>query len=120
MPAEVAPGSARGTVVVLVEADSYARLQHEVALLGAGYQVRAFAVCPGAADVFFAAIVLTDAPSFDWLRDQALRRFPPIVVLSDDDRAGVTACLHGAAAWVPAHGQPAYLLDTVGGVLNGH
>lgn len=105
--------------MLLIEADAYARLQHEVALLAAGYHVRAFPACPGAADVHHAAVVLTDPPSFDWLREQPLRRLPPVVVLSDDDRAGVTACLHGADAWVPAHGQTEYLVDTVGGVLNG-
>jgi len=41
-----------------------------------------------------------------------------VVVVAEDERAGVKACLQGAAAWAPAQGQPDYLVDTVGGVLH--
>jgi hypothetical protein len=43
---------------------------------------------------------------------------PPLVALAGDARGGVTACLCGAAAWVPAQGDGEYLLDTIDGVLH--
>jgi hypothetical protein len=110
--------SANDTPVLLIEVDSYARHRHELALRSAGYHVRVFAACPGPADLHYAALVLADLPSYEVLRHQPTSRLPPVVVLADDDRSGVAACLHGAAAWAPAQGQPAYLVDTVGGVLH--
>lgn len=104
--------------LLLIEADSYARLEHELALRAAGYQVRAFATCPGPVDLHYASAVLTDPASFEVMQLQPARPSAPVVVLAEDDRAGVTACLRGAAAWAPAHGQPEYLVDTVGGVLH--
>jgi hypothetical protein len=118
MPTDRPEASANHTPVLLIEGDSYARLRHEVALRAAGYHVRAFTNCPGPVDFRYAALVLADPPSFEALRTQPHRRLPPVVVLSDDDRTGVTACLHGAAAWVPAQGQDDYLVDTVDGILH--
>ena len=119
MPVDRPEASAPHAPVLLIEVDSYARLRHEVALRLAGYHVRAFTECPGPVDLYYAGLVLADVPSFELLRTQSDRRLPPIVVLSDDDRAGVTACLHGAAAWAPARGLTDYLVDTVDGVLHG-
>jgi len=104
--------------VLVIEADSSARLRHEIALRAAGYQVRAFHRCPGATDLHGAAAVLADLPSFQWLGTLTTRRLPPIVVVADDTRAGVAACLQGAAAWAPTDGQIDYLVDTVEGILH--
>lgn len=106
------------TSVLLVEADLDARARHEGTLSSAGYTVMSVAACPEPHDVVSASIVLSDIPSFHWLQDQRIRRFPPIVALAHDAHAGVTACLCGAAAWVPADGDGEYLLDTVDGVLH--
>jgi len=118
MPIDRHRASAHHTPVLLIEVDSYARLQHEVALRTAGYHVRVLSACPGPADLFRAVLVLADVPSFEVLRAQSGPPLPPIVVLSDDDRAGITACLRGAAAWAPSNGQADYLVDTVDGVLH--
>ena len=84
----------------------------------AGYAVTTVAACPDSHEVLASDVVLSDIPSFHWLQDQRIRRMPPIVALAADARGGVTACLCGAAAWVPADGDGAYLLDTVDGVLH--
>ena len=118
MPIDAQEASANDTPVLLIEVDSYARLRHELALRSAGYHVRTFAACPGPVDLHWAALVLADVLSYEVLRHQPPSRLPPVVVLADDDRSGVAACLHGAAAWAPAQGQAAYLVDTVGGVLH--
>ena len=106
------------TSVLLVEADLDARSRHEATLSSAGYAVVTVAACPDSDDVQAADVVLSDIPSFHWLQDQRMRRMPPIVALAADVRGGVTACLCGAAAWVPADGDGAYLLDTLDGVIN--
>ena len=95
-----------------------ARSRHEEALNAAGYSVMTIAACPDATDLSAVDLVLSDLPSFHWLQDQRLSRLPPIVALAEDARGGVTACLCGAAAWVPADGDGGYLLDTIEGVLN--
>lgn len=121
MPVEGPKASENHSPVLLIEVESYTRLQHEVALREAGYHVRVFSACPGPVDLSYARLVVADASTFEMLHSHPSGRLPPVVVLSDDERAGVTACLQGAAAWAPAHGQPAYLVDTVGGVLHaGH
>ncbi len=118
MPIDAPDASPNHTPVLLIEVDSYARLRHEVELRDAGYNVRVFAACPGPVDLHYAAVVVADPSSFEALRHEPGRRLPPVVVVADDGRAGVTACLHGAAAWAPTRGQAAYLVDTVGGVLH--
>jgi hypothetical protein len=110
--------SAHATSVLLVEADLDARAKHEQALSLAGYAVVTVSACPEANDVLAADIVLIDVPSFHWLQDQQLGYMPPLVALAGDARGGVTACLCGAAAWVPAQGDGEYLLDTIDGVLH--
>lgn len=111
--------------MLLVEADLDARSRHEEALSAAGYSVMTATACPEAPEVFAVDLVLSDLPSFHWLQDQRhwlqdprLSRMPPVVALAADARGGVTACLCGAAAWVPADGDGAYLLDTIDGVLH--
>jgi DNA-binding response OmpR family regulator len=104
--------------VLLVEADLDARNRHEGTLSSAGYAVTTVAACPESTEVLAADVVLSDIPSFHWLQDQRIGRMPPIVALAADARGGVTACLCGAAAWVPADGDGVYLLDTVDGVLH--
>jgi len=110
--------SSAETSVLLVEADLDARTRHEGTLSSAGYAVTTVAACPEATDVLAADVVLSDIPSFHWLQNQHIATMPPIVALAADARGGVTACLCGAAAWVPADGDGGYLLDTVDGVLH--
>jgi hypothetical protein len=118
MPQGTSNTSAARTTVLLVEADLDARMRHEDALSAAGYAVMTVTACPEPADVLTADLVLSDVPSFHWLQDQNIGIMPPIVALAPDARGGVTACLCGAAAWVPADGDGGYLLDTVDGVLH--
>ena len=110
--------SDEATSILLVEADLDARSRHESTLSSAGYSVITLTACPDADEVRAADVVLSDIPSFHWLQDQRISRMPPIVALAADARGGVTACLCGAAAWVPSDGDGAYLLDTVDGVLH--
>ena len=58
------------------------------------------------------------APFLRWLHEQRLSRMPPVIALAGDVRAGVMACLCGAAAWVPSEADEGYLLDTIDGVLH--
>ena len=104
--------------LLLAEAHSDTRMRHEIALVAAGYSVIAVAACPASHEVASAALVLTDIPSFDWLHEQRLSRMPPVVALAGDARAGVMACLCGAAAWVPTEAAGGYLVDTISGVLH--
>ena len=105
-------------MLLLVEADTETRLRHEVELVAAGYAVTSIAACPASHEVVASALVLTDIPSFDWLHEQRMGRLPPIIALTDDVRAGVMACLCGAAAWVPTAADGGYLLDTIDGLLH--
>ena len=104
--------------LLLVEAHSDTRMRHEIALAAAGYSVIAVAACPASDELATALLVLADIPSFDWLHEQRLSRMPPVIALADDVRAGVMACLCGAAAWVPTEADSGYLLDTIDGVLH--
>ena len=104
--------------LLLVEAHSDTRMRHEIALVAAGYSVIAVAACPASHEIASAAAVLADIPSFDWLHEQRLSRMPPVIALAGDVRAGVMACLCGAAAWVPSEADEGYLLDTIDGVLH--
>lgn len=117
MPTVAANMSRQATVLLLIEADLDARGRHENALRSAGFTILAVAACPDPHDVDRASLVLSDVPSFHWLRDQGIHRMPPVIVLSRDEKAAVTACLCGAMDWVPAGGDDAYLLDVVAGVL---
>ena len=110
--------SVTATSVLLVEADLDARTRHESTLSSAGYSVITLAACPDSDEVHAADLVLSDIPSFHWLQDQHISQMPPVVAVAADARGGITACLCGAAAWVPADGDGAYLLDTVDGVLH--
>ena len=46
-----------------------------------------------------AAIVLSDVPPYHWLQEQQLRHLPPTISVTNDEKAGVTACFCGADAW---------------------
>lgn len=105
------------TPVLLVEADLNARSRHESVLRSAGYAVLASSACPDPGDLQGAAVLLSDVASFHWIQDQQLRQIPPTIVLTSDDKAGITACLCGADAWVPVDSDDAYLLDALDGVL---
>jgi DNA-binding response OmpR family regulator len=117
MPRGAADVSYQATVVLLIEADLNARARHEEALRSAGFTVLALAACPDQHDINRASLVLSDVPSFHWLRAQGLSRMPPVIVFSGDEKAAVTACLCGAMDWVPVAGDDEYLLDVVRGVL---
>jgi len=104
--------------LLLVEAHLDTRLRHEVALIAAGYTVTAVSACPASHEIRSADVVLSDLPSIDWLHEQRMGRLPPMIAVTDDVRAGVMACLCGAAAWVPTAGDGEYLVDTVNRVLH--
>jgi hypothetical protein len=113
-PTETSPSP---TLLLLIEADLSARSRHEKALQAAGYVVLACGACPDEDELHLAAVVLSDIASFHWLQEQNARRLPPTIVVTDDEKAGVTACLCGAAAWVPTYSDDAYLVDTLDGLL---
>lgn len=112
-----AHASPQASPVLLIEADLNARVRHEQALRAAGYPVLAFS--DPAEDTTWkdAAVLVTDVPTFHWLQARQLAHPPPMVVLTSDEKAGVTACLCGAAAWVPVDSDDAYLVDELDGVL---
>jgi hypothetical protein len=105
------------TPVLLIESDLDARERHERALRAAGYPVLAFSDPPDDDGFSHAAVLLSDVASFHWLQARQIPRLPPIIVLTSDDKAGVTACLCGAASWVPVDSDDAYLVDALTGVV---
>jgi hypothetical protein len=94
-----------------------ARERHEQALRAAGYPVLAFSDATEDMTLGDAAILVTDVPTFHWLQARQMAHRPPMIVLTSDEKAGVTACLCGAAAWVPVDSDDAYLVDELEGVL---
>ena len=109
--------SAGKTIVLLVETNSDARARHEVLLASSGYAVLSMASFPDVIEVQSCAIVIADVPSFHWLQSQAFHDVRPILVIAEDCKAGVTACLCGAADWIPSYGEPDYLLGTLAETL---
>jgi DNA-binding response OmpR family regulator len=109
--------AAQAISVLLIEADLNARARHEQALCAAGYVVLALSACPDLTDLRDTAVLLTDVPSFYWLQELQIRQLPPTIVLTGDEKAGVTACLCGADAWVPVDSEDDYLLDALQGLL---
>jgi hypothetical protein len=106
------------TVLLILELDPDARSRHEAVLDAAGYAVVALSGLPDATTIHGCGLVISDIPSFLWLQAQRFdRRLPPVVVVAADAREGVTACLAGAADWVPAAGTADYFLDTVADAL---
>jgi hypothetical protein len=108
--------------VLLVEVDPNERASHGATLASRGYAVEMADAWPSLTGVALPAILISDVQSFEALmkealRKSAVRRLPPVVVLADDPHAGVSACLSGADAWVPTHGDGAYLVDTVDGLV---
>lgn len=116
-PADASP---RGTHVILVEVDPDARTSHRVTLETRGYVVTAADAWPPVTELNLAGVLVSDLESFETLPHSQIRRFLPLVVLAGDARAGVTACLNGADAWVPTNGDEAYLVDTIDGLTNVH
>jgi hypothetical protein len=111
MEANLPEPSAAATHVLLIEADSNMRGEHASTLQHAGYIVREVAGLPAEEDIDAAELILTDAVSFEWLRDHTVDS--RVVVLTDDLKVGITACLCGATDWVPIHSPREYLLDVV-------
>jgi hypothetical protein len=112
-----ARASAHAISVLLIEADLNARARHEQALCAAGYVVLALSACPDLTDLRETAALLTDVPSFYWLQEVQVQELPPTIVLTSDEKAGVTACLCGADAWVPVDSDDDYLVDALRGLL---
>lgn len=104
-------------MVLLVETDSAARSRHEDLLSSEGYSVLSMASFPDLIEVQSCALVVADVPSFHWMQAQQLHTVRPILVVAEDPRAGITACLCGAADWIPSSGEPDYLLGTVAETL---
>lgn len=105
-PARDAP-----TRVLLIESNSATRVEHAAVLQRAGYEVREVAGLPADEELDGAELILADPVSFEWLRDHTAES--RVVVLTDDLKVGITACLCGAADWVPVHSPSEYLLDIV-------
>ncbi len=101
------------THVLLIEANPDARAAHEATLEAGGYAVTAAEVWPALNDVALPAILISDLASFRLLQGSEIRRLPPVVVLADDAHSGASACLLGANAWVPTHGDDGYFLATI-------
>jgi DNA-binding response OmpR family regulator len=108
------------TVVLLVEADPDARSRHEGLLASVGYSVICIASFPDAREVQSAAVVIADLAWFHWFQAQHFDRAPPILVVADDLKEGITACLCGADDWIPSYGEPGYMLGTVEEALSSH
>ena len=113
MARTIAAVSPTRTIVLLVEANSDARSRHESLLASAGYSVLCVASFPDASEVQSAAVVIADVAWFYWFQAQQFDRTPPILVVADDLKEGITACLCGADDWIPLDGEPAYMLGTV-------
>src|SRR5688500_4933761 len=101
------------TSVLLVESNPAAREHHTEVLRQVGYGVVAERGWSSLPPIQAVAAILCDVVSFDRLAAaDRLPRLPPVIVIADGPRAGVAACLRGAAAWVPIETADAYLLDT--------
>jgi hypothetical protein len=85
----------------------------------AGYDVTATAGLPSPQEVSAADLIVADEASYQWLQSQPTSFEPTFIVLTDDVKVGVSACLAGAADWTPIHGDVAYLLDVVSEVCRG-
>jgi hypothetical protein len=116
-PLNVSP---RGTQVLLIEANPDARAAHQATLAAGGYAVTLAQVWPHFNGVAPPAIVISDVESFRLLQGSQIRQLPPVVVLADDAHSGVSACLSGANAWVPIHGDDAYFLATIESLVRPH
>lgn len=112
--------STPGMQVLLIEVNSDARATHRATLAGGGYSVTPAEAWPPLTEIGLSAIVISDVVSFRLLQDSGIRRLPPVVVLADDARAGVSACLCGATAWVPTRGDDGYLLATIDELVRPH
>src|SRR5687767_8786719 len=97
------------THLLLVEADPCARSHHASVLRTAGYKVTATGGLPSTHQLGVADVVIADEASFEWLQSQPTDTEPTFIVLTDDVRAGVTACLSGAADWTLVGGDAGYL-----------
>ena len=105
--------SSPGTHVLLIEANPDTRAAHGATLEAGGYAVTAAEVLPALNEVVLPAILISDLASFRLLQGSEIRRLPPVVVLAADAHSGASACLRGANAWVPTHGDAAYFLATI-------
>jgi hypothetical protein len=99
--------------ILLIEADPDAREHRAELLRTAGYAVAASGSLPSLVDANEADVIIADEPSFQWLQDQPTERERTFIVLADDVKAGVTACLCGAADWTPRGGDGGYLLSVL-------
>jgi hypothetical protein len=104
------------THILLIEADPDAREHRADLLRTAGYTVAASGGLPSLAEASEADVIIADEPSFQWLQDQPTRCERTFIVLTDDVKAGVSACLCGAADWTPLGGDSGYLLSVLADV----
>jgi hypothetical protein len=100
------------TNVLLVETDSTTREQHVALLEYAGYQVQESAGLPSPDELDDADLIIADALSFNWLQHEGIAD-RAVVVIAEDPKSGIMACLCGATDWVPASGSREYFLDVV-------
>lgn len=111
MEGSAANPSTSETHLLLIETDPPLRGEHASVLERAGYVVHQVAGLPADEEMAEADLILADPISFEWLRERKFQ--DPIVVLTDDLKVGIAACLCGAADWVPLRGGQEYLLDVV-------
>jgi hypothetical protein len=99
------------TSVLLIESDCDRRSCHQAALEDAGYRVIALPGVVSHEELTEADVILADHPAFE-----CLQRFPGggnVIVVTDDVKIGVTACLCGPLDWVPVNGAADYLTEAV-------
>jgi len=88
------------------------RLQSHTSILGlAGYDVIPTPGIPLADDLMSADVIVTDIEFLPILQNRHLKA--ELIVVADDAKAGVTACLCGAADWIPAQSSADYLTEAV-------
>jgi hypothetical protein len=101
--------------VLLVESDVDRMRSHTSILMLAGYDVVPTPGIPLADDLTSADVIVTDVEFLPILQNRHLRA--EVIVVTDDAKAGVTACLCGAADWIPSHSAGVYLTEAVRGAL---
>jgi hypothetical protein len=103
-------------IVLLLQPTAVLRERHRRLLADAGYTVNVVGVSPESDELRDATIVMVDHQLFYWLQDR-IPPSTPVIVVASEVQAGATACLCGAAAWVPTNTQDGYLLDTLNEVM---
>ena len=97
--------------VLLIEADDRTLRSHTEILMLAGYEVVPTPGLPPADELSGADVIVADVVFMPIL--QTRRLDAELIVITDDAKAGVTACLCGAADWIPLNSSGVYLTEAV-------